>query len=271
MDTERLLLEDIETGDRLRSVNPAKVAALKSSISELGLRTPITVSAVRDGADWRFRLVAGAHRLEALRQLGEDMADCFVMDGDADDAALWEIDENFARAELTDAQRAEHHVRREEILKRKGLVSKGRGGDQSEKSSLRSYATQASETLGVTKRTVEKDLARGKKIVPDVLSEVAGTDLDKGVVLDELARTPAEEQRAKLAEITLRRQEAERVKKDAEAANRATDRVIAMTEAERFAEWIMNRTDLGELPVIIGWLTAAKSADIAAALRRIAQ
>jgi hypothetical protein len=275
MDTERLLLEDIETGDRLRSDNLAKVAALKSSISELGLRTPITVSAVRDGADWRFRLVAGAHRLEALRQLGEDMADCLVMDGDADDAALWEIDENFARAELTDAQRAEHHVRREEILKRRGIVSDGgQGGDRrsNDKKSLGpSYASQAAETLGVNKRTVERDLARGKKIVPDVLSEVAGTDLDKGVVLDELARTPAEEQRAKLAEITLRRQEAERVKKDAEAANRATDRVIAMTEAERFAEWIMNRTDLGELPVIIGWLTAAKSADIAAALRRIAQ
>lgn len=46
----------------------------------------------------------------------------------------------------------------EEILKRRGLVSKGRGGDQSEKTSLRSYASQASEALGVTKRTVEKDL-----------------------------------------------------------------------------------------------------------------
>lgn len=76
------------------------------------------------------------------------------------------------------------------------MVSNGRGGDQSEKSSLRSYASQASETLGVTKRTVEKDLARGKKISPDVLAEVAGAELDKGVVLDELARTPAEAQRA---------------------------------------------------------------------------
>ncbi len=99
--------------------------------------------------------------------------------------------------------RADHHVRREEILKRKGLVSKGRGGDQSEKSSLRSYAAQASETLGVTKRTVEKDLARGKNITPDVLAEVAGTDLDKGVVLDELARTAPDDQRAKLAEIVV--------------------------------------------------------------------
>lgn len=268
MTPESILILDIERGDRLRAVDPSRVSALVHSIAELGLRTPITVARDQRDGEECFRLVAGAHRLEAVAQSGHDYIDAFIMDGDADDAALWEIDENFARAELTDAQRAEHHVRREEILKRKGLVSNGRGGDQSEKSSLRSYASQASETLGVTKRTVEKDLARGKKIASDVLAEVTGTDLDKGVVLDELARTPAEDQRAKLAEIALRRQEAERVKKDAEAANRATDRVIAMSEAERFAEWIMNRTDLTELPTIIGWLTAAKSGDIAAALRR---
>lgn len=44
------------------------------------------------------------------------------------------------------------------------------------------------------------DIRRGRDITPDVLAEVAGTDLDKGVVLDELP--PAEEQHAKLAEVT---------------------------------------------------------------------
>lgn len=261
---------DIETGDRVRAVDPAKVAAIKASVAEIGLRTPITVSASRDGDDWRFRLVAGAHRLEALRQLGEEFADCFVMEGDEDDAALWEIDENFARAELTDAQRADHHVRREEILKRKGMVSKGPGQPKKNGDKLSSYSDQAAASLGVDKRTVQRDLARGKKINPDVLAEVAGTDLDKGVVLDELARTPADEQRAKLAEIALRRQEAERVKKDAEAANRATDRVVQMTDAERFAEWIMARTDIAELPTIISWIDGTKPRDVSAALRRMA-
>lgn len=272
MKTERLLLEDIETGHRLRVVDAAKVSALKASIAEIGLRTPITVSASRDGDDWHFRLVAGAHRLEALRQLGEDMADCFVMEGDPDDAALWEIDENFARAELTDAQRADHHVRREEILKRKGLVKDApKGGRPKNSDKLSAYSAKAAADLGVDERTVRRDLARGKKIAPDVLSEVAGTELDKGVVLDELARTPAEEQRAKLAEITLRRQEAERVRKDAEAANRATDRVVQMTDAERLAEWIMARTDISELPTIIAWIDGTKPSDVSKALRRLAQ
>ena len=272
MKTERLLVADIEGGKRLRAVDPAKVSGLKASIAELGLRTPVTVSASRDGDEWHFRLVAGAHRLEALRQLGEEYADCFVMEGDPDDAALWEIDENFARSELTDAQRADHHVRREEILKRKGLVQTA-GGDRKSNGQnvrLKSYAKQAAETLGVDERTVRRDLARGKNIAADVMAEVSGTDLDKGVVLDELARTPAEDQRAKLAEITLRRQEAERTRKDAEATNRATDRVVQMTDAERFAEWIMERTDLAELPTVIAWIDGTKPGDVSKALRRLA-
>jgi hypothetical protein len=108
---------------------------------------------------------------------------------------------SFARAELTDAQRADHHARREEILKRKGLVSSGPGRKNSENSSQLAYARQAAETLGISKRTVEKDLARGKKVAPEVLAEVTGSDLDRGVVLDELARTPRELQAAKVAEI----------------------------------------------------------------------
>lgn len=125
------------------------------------------------------------------------MADAFIMDGDADDAALWEIDENFARAELTDAQRAEHHVRREEILKRKGLVKDAPKGGRPAKNSgnLPAYSEKAATDLGVDVTTIRRDLRRGRDITPDVLAEVAGTDLDKGVVLDELARTPAADQR----------------------------------------------------------------------------
>lgn len=265
------MLDGIEMGQRMRPLNAEHVARLAASIREIGLQTPITVMFVPEGDDTRVILVAGLHRLEALRTLGEEATDAFVIDDDQDAADLWEIDENFARAELTDAQRADHHVRREAILIRRGSVAApGQGGDRrsSEKSSLGSYAAQASETLGVSKRTVEKDLARGKNIAPDVLADVSGTALDRGVVLDELARAPKEEQRAKLAEITLRRQEAERARKEAEHVNRHTDRVIALTEAEQFAEWLMARTDLQELPSIISWLEGTKPKDVIAALRR---
>ncbi len=61
------------------------------------------------------------------------------------------------------------------------------------------YAKQAAATLGVDERTVRRDLARGKNIAPDVMAEVAGTSLDKGVVLDELAQTPQADLAAGLA------------------------------------------------------------------------
>lgn len=204
MKPQSVLILDIERGDRLRAVDPSRVASLAHSICELGLMTPVTVVRhVRDGEDC-FKLVAGAHRVEAMASTGSDYIDAFVMEGDPDDAALWEIDENFARSELSDAQRADHHVRREEILKRKGLVSKGPGQPKKNSDKLSSYSQQAADTLGVNKRTVERDLSRGKNITPDVLAEVAGTALDKGVVLDELARTAPADQHDKLAEIAAR-------------------------------------------------------------------
>jgi len=204
MKTEWIALDNIESAARKRPLDGAHVKHLAASITEIGLQTPITVMARKDDDGWRYILVAGAHRLEALRLNGEDGVDCFVLPDDQDAADLWEIDENFARAELTDAQRADHHVRREAILVRRGEVSTpGKGGNRQVGDS--SYAAKAADSLGQSKRAVERDLTRGKRIAPEVLAEVSGTDLDKGVVLDELARAPQAEQRAKLAEIAERR------------------------------------------------------------------
>ena len=269
MQTEWIAIESIETASGRRPVDQAHVKRLAASIKEIGLQTPLTVMARKDVDGWRSILVAGAHRLAALRLNGEEGAECFVLSDDQDTADLWEIDENFARSELTDAQRADHHVRREEILVRKGLVSSpGKGGNR--QVGDRSYSANASAATGQSKRAVERDLARGKNIAPEIRAEVTGTALDKGVVLDELARTPQADQRAKLAEITLRRQEAERVRKDAEAVNKDTDRVVQMTDAERFAEWLLARTDLAELPTILSWIDGTKPKDVSAALRRLA-
>jgi ParB-like chromosome segregation protein Spo0J len=211
METRRLDMAVVFPNDHGRKVIPAQVGRLVESLSAIGLKTPITVRACQRFVGGQrvdaFEIVTGRHRYEAAVRLQWKEIDGFVMEGEAADIELWEIDENFARAELTDAQRAEHHVRREEILKRKGLVSAGPGQPKknSEKSSeLRSYASKAAEDLGVTDRTVRTDLRRGKNITPEVLAEITGTALDKGVVLDELAATPRDQQPAKLSEIASR-------------------------------------------------------------------
>jgi len=258
MRTERLFITDIETTTRHRVAVPAKVEAIKASISEIGLRTPITVSAAREGDDWRFTLVAGAHRMEALRQLGEDMIDAVIMEGSPEDAELWEIDENFARAERTDAQRADHHARREDILKRKGLVAKGPGQPKKNLDKLSRYSAKAAADLGVDERTVRRDLRRGKNISPDILADVTGTDMDKGVVLDELARAPREDQRAILAEIKERETSAK--------LTRYADKQVARSCAEEAAEIIHANLDLDQVDALAARLSSVAMKDFLAAL-----
>ena len=57
----------------------------------------------------RYRLIAGRHRLEAIRQLGRDAIYARIVSGiDAAAAELMEIDENLIRAELSPAEHALH-------------------------------------------------------------------------------------------------------------------------------------------------------------------
>ena len=55
---------------------------------------------------------------------------------------------------------------------------------------------------------------------------------------------------------------------EAHRRNRQSDRNIALSEAASFADWLMARTDLTELPQIISWLEGCKPRDVIAALRR---
>ena len=97
-------LEEIELPTNTRPYVPSEVVVLKASIAAIGLQTPLTVIE-RHG---RYHLVAGRHRLEALRLLNADKVPVRIVDFDDIEARLWAISENLHRAELTVAQRADH-------------------------------------------------------------------------------------------------------------------------------------------------------------------
>ena len=67
------------------------------------MQVPLTVIE-RDG---RYLLIAGRHRLEALRVIGEERVPVRVVDFDDIEARLWTISENLHRTELTVRERAE--------------------------------------------------------------------------------------------------------------------------------------------------------------------
>ena len=67
------------------------------------MQVPLTVIE-RDG---RYLLIAGRHRLEALRVIGEERVPARVVDFDDIEARLWTISENLHRTALTVSERAE--------------------------------------------------------------------------------------------------------------------------------------------------------------------
>lgn len=104
MRTATIPIRAIQVGERRRPVNPYVVENLRKSIEQSGLLQNIGV--VQDGPD-AYRLIFGAHRLEAVIELDwTDVPALVFPEGTSDEeGALAEIQENYTRNELTGAER----------------------------------------------------------------------------------------------------------------------------------------------------------------------
>jgi ParB family transcriptional regulator, chromosome partitioning protein len=98
-----LTFDQIDFPASARPTNAMDVGSLVRSIRTIGLQVPLTVIE-RDG---RYVLIAGRHRLEALRVIGEERVPVRVVDFDDVEARLWTISENLHRTELSALQRSE--------------------------------------------------------------------------------------------------------------------------------------------------------------------
>lgn len=100
-------------GDR-RPVDQEAVESLSRSISQIGLQYPVTIRYVEHLIDpdegelhGAYVLVAGRHRLEAVRSLNHETISAVVVRWDERTARKWEIAENLHRADLSELQRKE--------------------------------------------------------------------------------------------------------------------------------------------------------------------
>lgn len=112
MRKQRVRLSYIHIAPGRRALNEKTVDGLVSSIKEIGLQNPISIY-FADGVeidgdllDGVSVLVAGHHRLEALKRAGEEYTECTVFP-DRISARKWEISENLHRADLTKLERDE--------------------------------------------------------------------------------------------------------------------------------------------------------------------
>ena len=172
-------IDNIRIGNRLRQVRPEHVAYLADSIEHIGLQSPISVASGTSkrpdgGSDVTFNLVAGLHRLEAYRSLGLVEIEAAIVQMDSDERALWEIDENLCRAELTELERGEHLLRRKELYERKWPDSKAGAaqaagmnravGNNVGDNLSPTFTEDTAEKIGITDRTVQRSISRARRI-----------------------------------------------------------------------------------------------------------
>lgn len=201
MQVKRVQLRVLKASEQPRPLITEAVDKLAASIKEVGLIQPITVrpATVMDGglAAKGYQIIAGHHRVAAVRALGWTEVDAIVVDAAEHlQAELIEIDENLCRSELSPAQRTAAIKRRKEIWEAlhpaervsAQLEPKPMGGRPTE------FASETAKVTGEAKSSINRHLARAEALGDD-LPRVAGTSLDKGVELDALKSLPESERK----------------------------------------------------------------------------
>lgn len=258
---EKLLIEHITIGERLRPIDQKAMEAIKDSMARIGLRTPITVRVNPKDEYPEPILVSGHHRLCAATALGWDHIECFISeDADEDRARMWEIAENLHRSDLSDVERSSHIVEWMRLASKPGQLAHVSGGRGKQ-----GGVSHAARELGI-ERTEARRAEKIDAIGDDAKAVAAelGFDSNQTVLL---AAAQADDKVAFLRAEHDRR-EAERRRKEIERANKNENRVIEITEAEKFANWLLERADLSELTVVIAWLEGIRPREVIDALRR---
>ena len=171
----RIPTKDIRMRFRLREPKDDRVKEISESIERIGLINPLTIS--KDGY-----LIAGYHRLAAVKLLGQEEVDVIIKDTTKTDSELIEIDENLKRISLNWIEKAEHIVRREELLEELGLRMK-RGGNQYSTGLITTSAL--ADQIGVSNRVYRlwRQPAEIEEEVRDELRSTTFADHLKDMVL----------------------------------------------------------------------------------------
>lgn len=236
-----LIAENIYVGDRLRkNVDPEHVASLAASIEKIGLMTPVTIRTVSEMEINGVKetdvpvLVAGLHRLEAIKALGVESISCIEMDSGDIEAQLWEIAENLHRAELTALERDQHIAKWVELsdckLAQSAQVSRGGRGK-------RGGLSEATRGLGVDRTDAQRAI-KVASLSEDAKAEAvkAGLDDNRTALLAAAKETTAAAQKAVIAGYA-EKKSSDRNKIDGDVKARAAKEVAEMLAEHVPGEW----------------------------------
>jgi ParB family transcriptional regulator, chromosome partitioning protein len=205
MEIREIRLDQIKVIGNHRPIVEKKLRIIADSMDKIGLKTPITVRATKEG----FNLVTGRHRLEAAKSLDWTEIGAFVMDGDKTERRLWTIAENLHRAGLTALQRAEFIEEWEKLIKERAKVGQvaESGRRQPEDKGLSKVAKQ----LGTTREHIRRSRAVASISVKAKKAAKAKGIADNQSALLEVAKEPtAEAQVEKVYELARRKRAGKR-------------------------------------------------------------
>lgn len=208
MITQSVRLDHIDMGNGRRALSRPGVKELAASIQDLGLLCPVSVYPVGEA----YELVAGRHRVEAVKLLGWPEITAVILDLDDVKREMAEIDENLVRSNLTALDQARQIARRKDLylklhpetapVTQRG--GPGRGNKTTADSAVVSYTADTAAKTGVSERTIREDVQIGESIAPDVAEAIRDTPIeDSKTDLLAIARLPEAAQRAVVAEADL--------------------------------------------------------------------
>lgn len=199
MNVVEIPLDQIEVGDRLRTVDPSWVEFLAASMAERGQDTPVWVRKI--GRSEKYSLIAGGHRIAALKAAGKAVAIASVVKASETEAQLLEIDENLIRRELTPLDRATFLARRKTVYEQLHPETKQGGDRKSDQNAelcglIPAFSEATAEKLGLSRRTIETAVQLHGLIVDDVRKVISGTWLAaSGAQLMALGKLTPDQQR----------------------------------------------------------------------------
>ena len=189
----RIKICEIKINPGRREATTEAIEELAQSIAAVGLINPITL-------DQNNTLVAGLHRLEAVKLLGWTEIECNIIGMSDLQAELAEIDENIVRTRLSRQELGEQFLRRKEIYEmlhpetRQGM----RNGQTSKNANLvsletKSFAQDTAEKTGMSKRAVSRLLQIANNLSGEAKQIVQANDMTQDTAL-KLSRLPYHQQ-----------------------------------------------------------------------------
>jgi ParB/RepB/Spo0J family partition protein len=179
-----------------RTLSEEAVEEIAESIQVCGLIHPVLVREKEEG----YELLAGLHRLEAVKRLGrETIAANIIEPQDDTEAELTALDENLRRAPEESAEFDEAVARWKELYEKKHGAAKP-GRPRKNVAPRESFAGAVAKATGKSPKTIHRAVARNERLVPEVKKAHQESRITAGQA-DELVKLLPEGQRELLPEI----------------------------------------------------------------------